>query len=168
MKNKLWIAHRGCTQGIDRRQNHPDFIKEAHNKMFDVEIDIRYIDGKYWLGHDGPEYDIGADLYDFWESRSVWYGSLWFHCKDIPTMYQVMNLPQRFNCFIHDRDDAALVYTGTHNTWLWTLMGKPLTNNSIAVLPEQVEHWEGFHSCAGYCSDFIEEYKNGRLPKEGY
>ena len=53
------IAHRGNINGPNpERENSPDYIKEALDKGFDVEIDVWKINGSYFLGHDAPEYRI--------------------------------------------------------------------------------------------------------------
>ena len=60
------IAHRGNLEGKDLRENAPEFLQSAIDKGFDIEVDIRYINGEWWLGHDGPQYQIDSpfNLFD--------------------------------------------------------------------------------------------------------
>lgn len=52
------IAHRGNTSGPSEFENSPAHIVSAIKAGFDVEIDVRYIDGKFMLGHDKPTYEV--------------------------------------------------------------------------------------------------------------
>jgi len=45
----LLISHRGNIDGKQlNRENHPDYIEEALNLKFDVEVDVWYIDMNYF------------------------------------------------------------------------------------------------------------------------
>jgi hypothetical protein len=49
----ILISHRGNINGkIVEKENHPDYIDEAINLDYDVEIDIWMIEGILMLGHD--------------------------------------------------------------------------------------------------------------------
>ena len=53
------IAHRGNITGPDpSRENHPDYIRQAIDLGYNVEIDVWRIGGKFILGHDEPQYEI--------------------------------------------------------------------------------------------------------------
>ena len=53
------ISHRGNLKGPNpQTENHPDQIVECIKKGYDVEIDVRLIDGKPWLGHDDRQYNV--------------------------------------------------------------------------------------------------------------
>ena len=54
------IAHRGNVNGPDPlTENTPEKIESAIAAGYDVEIDIWYDEeGKLWLGHDEPTYEI--------------------------------------------------------------------------------------------------------------
>jgi len=55
----IYISHRGNINGrIEDSENKPEYIDDTIQLGFDVEIDVWYIDGKWWLGHDGPQYEI--------------------------------------------------------------------------------------------------------------
>lgn len=164
------IAHRALFEGPEPLlENHPDQIQTAINHGFHVEIDIRYIDGKWWLGHDQPQYEVEADWLWLGERRKY----LWLHAKDIATLYKLHTFDfldadmtclrspdKRMHHFFHDQDDCALTSLGK----LWTFPGKPLTKSSIAVLPERVSNWANLDKCFGICTDFAFQYRGRFKP----
>jgi hypothetical protein len=49
------IAHRGNINGSNpEKENHPDYINEAIKLGHNVEIDVWFINNKFYLGHDDP------------------------------------------------------------------------------------------------------------------
>lgn len=148
---KHFISHRGNINGrIPDRENHPDYIDEAINLGYDVEIDLWYINEKFWLGHDKPEY---VTTLSWVASRQ---DKLWIHCKNHEAMvylneYQLLNL----NWFWHEEDDMTL----TSKRFMWVYPGKQPIKSSIAVMPEINE--DDVSLCLGICSDQIEKYKDG-------
>ena len=71
----ILISHRGNINGKSNRENQPEYIQEALVRDFDVEVDIWYTDGEFWLGHDGPQYQIKESFLE--NSR------LWCHSKNM-------------------------------------------------------------------------------------
>ena len=72
----ILISHRGNINGKNvEMENHPSYIDTALNLWYDVEIDVWYIDGVLFLGHDNPQYEVSLE---WLEHRSP---SLWIHCK---------------------------------------------------------------------------------------
>ena len=64
------IAHRGNLTGKNpEKENHPDYIDEAIDCGYDVEIDVWDDSGKLVLGHEVPQYEIDIpninSFYDF-------------------------------------------------------------------------------------------------------
>lgn len=150
----IYIAHRGNLNGPNiSNENHPDYINEAIRAGFDVEIDVWFVDGKYMLGHDNPKYEVE------WSFLLKDGENKWLHARDIETLYK---LHRQFpNVFFHNKDEAVL----TSSNFIWTYTGRrPLTNHSIAVLPEKSKyHVSELNGCAGICSDVICEYKEDYL-----
>lgn len=142
------IAHRGNISGPNpERENQPEYILEAIQKGYDCEIDIRYIDGQYFLGHDDPIYEIELSfLYDNREK-------LWIHCKNFEALDILIQIKE-LNIFWHENDK----YTLTSHQYLWTYPGNTTTERSIIVMPE----WNNFLYDKGYgiCSDYIDTIKN--------
>ena len=62
------------------------------------------------------------------------------------------------HCFWHQKDDVTL----TSRNFIWTYPGKPLTDNSIAVLPE-LNNDNSMKMLPkklfGICSDYIKNYR---------
>lgn len=145
----ILIAHRGniVGQNLDR-ENTPDFINEAIEEGYDVEIDVWVVDGELYLGHDYPETKIEMDwIY----SRS---SKLWIHCKNLEAVSFMRNRIG-LNWFWHQTDKVTLTSKG----FLWCypgVQGEYQLEGSIAVLPT---HSDGsLNHCGGICSDYIKKY----------
>jgi hypothetical protein len=139
----IFISHRGNINGINvKDENKPLYILNALNKNFDVEVDIWFQNNRFYLGHDKPQYRV--DLSFIKTDR------LWFHAKNINSFRELLRL--KLVCYWHQQDDVTL----TSNGYIWTYPGKPLTDNSICVLPE-LGKFKKF-KCAGICSDHIQIY----------
>ena len=140
----FYISHRGNISGQNKEsENRPEYIRAALEKGFEVEIDVRFKDSQFYLGHDFAEYKV--------ESSFLLNEKLWCHAKDIEAMNSLKKINAHY--FWHQDDDVTLTSKG----YFWTYPGKTLTNNSICVLPEinNIKKIE----CAGICSDFIQNYK---------
>lgn len=141
----IFISHRGNLNGRNaNKENKIKYITTALEKNFDVEVDIWYLNGSFYLGHDEPE-----EMVDF---EFLKMKGLWFHAKNIDAFHELLKL--KLVCFWHQEDDVTL----TSNGYIWTYPGKPLTSNSICVLPE-IEKQSNIN-CAGICSDYILDYFN--------
>ncbi len=131
------ISHRGNLDGPDpSRENNPDYIDEAIAQGFDVEVDVRLIDYKFYLGHDEPQYPVPI----FWLFKRK--DNLWIHCKDLKSLNNLSSNPVDFNYFWHDTDKYTLTSKGIG----WVLVGEKPFENSIVVLPELMK-----------CYDTVEE-----------
>jgi len=144
----ILISHRGNFYGPEvDRENQPDYIEEALALGFDVEVDVRDINGSYFLGHDKPTYLVKKDF--------LKRDGLWCHAKNIRGLYSM--LEDDIHCFWHQKDDVTLTSDG----YMWTYPGKELTENSIVVMPEKyLEKWwrYKFKNCSGICSDYIAKW----------
>ena len=72
-------------------------------------------------------------------------------------MYELSTAPFKYTYFWHQEDDFTL--TSSHH--IWTYPGKDLTNNSIAVMPENSEeYWEYVKKLDifGVCTDYVEKF----------
>ena len=138
------ISHRGNLNGvIEDRENSPNYINEALEKGYDVEVDVRFENNQFFLGHDLNQYKI--------DEKFLLNKKIWCHAKTD----KALNALEKINAhyFWHQEDD----YTITNKGFFWTYPGKKLLKNSICVLPEK-SNYEKI-SCKGICSDFIEKYK---------
>ncbi len=140
----ILISHRGNISGKNPAlENSPQYIIEALNMGYDVEIDVWYVGEKFFLGHDNPQYEID-------ESFLLTTG-LWCHAKNISALNRMVEIGA--HCFWHQTDDVTLTSKG----FLWTYPGVDLLDNSICVLPE-ISRYDKI-DCAGLCSDEIEKYR---------
>jgi hypothetical protein len=145
------IAHRGNTDGIQKEfENKLDYIEHALNLGFDCEVDVRIKEGKLFLGHDEPQYELNIDWLEKHHTK------LWLHCKDIEVIEKFHHLDSRgsyLHYFWHEHDTLTI----TNRGYLWVYPGKQPIINSIAVLPELNN--DDVSKCYGVCSDVIKNYK---------
>ena len=81
------LSHRGNISGVNPElENSPEYIDQALVN-YDVEIDIRYVNGDSMLGHDIGQYIVEESwLID----RS---DKLWLHCKDYQSLSRLTDTP---------------------------------------------------------------------------
>jgi hypothetical protein len=143
------ISHRGNLNGPNKeRENHPDYIYEAIQAGYDVEIDVWWVDGKFKLGHDEPQYDFPFDLFN------NFYNKLWIHCKNMEALSQLNELDSngsKLNYFSHENDLGVLTSRG----YIWSTN---LYDRGILVMPE-IFNREPKETTFGVCSDYITKYK---------
>lgn len=146
-----FISHRGNISNKNiSSENNPDQIEYCIKNLYDVEIDIRHINGLWFLGHDEPQYQISIQ----WLTKLA--AKLWIHCKNIEALDELSKY-DLFNCFWHNTDD----YTLTSKNIIWAYPGKTLTSRTVCVLPETVNSFsiENLKLCYGICSDSIDYYR---------
>jgi hypothetical protein len=145
------IAHRGNVDGIQiEYENKPDYIEHALSLGFDCEIDVKVKEGKLFLGHDEPQYELNIDWLEKYHTK------LWLHCKDIEVIEKFHQLDSRggyLHYFWHEHDTLTI----TNRGYLWVYPGKQPIANSIAVLPELNN--DDVSKCYGVCSDYLIRYK---------
>lgn len=141
----ILISHRGNLNGVNSiNENNPSYLMSALNKGFDVEVDVRFENSKFYLGHDYSQYEINKEF--------LINPRIWCHAKTHEALNALHNINAHY--FWHQEDD----YTITSKGFIWTYPSKKLLSNSICVLPETTSY-KSFE-CLGICSDFIEKYKN--------
>jgi hypothetical protein len=140
------IAHRGNRNGIDVKENSPEFLQQAIDLGYDIEVDIRYINGEWWLGHDGPQYQIDSPFNLFDNSK------VWWHCKNFAALDKLQG--SNLNYFWHQEDDHTLTSKG----FIWTYPGKEIGINNIIVMPENVMSLDEIKKlkCFAVCSDLVQ------------
>lgn len=148
--SKYYISHRGNVNRCNPdKENHPDYVQRALDMGFDVEVDLWFICGEWYLGHDDPKWCI--------DEKFLQEKGLWLHCKNASTMSVLASRPESgLKFFWHQEDDIAL----TSNRLLWTHPKfDVLFTNSVAVMPEN-SRWiiPEIRDCIGVCSDYIERY----------
>lgn len=140
------IAHRGNIFGPNPEfENQPQYIKNAIQCGYDCEIDVHYIDEKYYLGHDNPQYNI--DLSFLIENKD----KLWIHCKNFEAFDKLIQIKE-LNIFWHQNDE----YTLTSHQYIWAYPKMKVSKRCIILMPE----WNDFifdKDGYGICSDYIDK-----------
>tara|TARA_Y100001963_G_C6769899_1_gene444294 strand:- start:651 stop:1106 length:456 start_codon:yes stop_codon:yes gene_type:complete len=146
----IFISHRGNLEGSKPDlENSPEYIRSALQHGFDVEVDVRLINGKFFLGHDKPQHEV--------DWKFLTNHSLWCHAKDIASLEAMLSIGA--HCFWHQEDFVTLTSRG----FIWTFPGVDLTSRSICVLPELFDYKN--IDCYGICSDEIKAYKEKNSDK---
>jgi len=148
----ILISHRGNIEGKNLDlENSPDYIDRAIMKGYDVEVDLWLKENTFFLGHDEPQYLI--DL-EWITSRKK---NLWLHCKNLNCFtFLTTYTGDMYRFFWHQKDDYAL----TSNHMIWAYPNQPLSDRSIAVMPESTNYTiDQLKQCTGICSDFITNYR---------
>lgn len=146
---KYFISHRGNINGvIESDENNPVYIDLALKKGYDVEIDVWYVGGELWLGHDKPQYNVE---FRWFRDRL---SNLWVHCKNVEAINYFSDCGYEINYFWHENDKVTL----TSKRIIWAYPSKETITNSIAVMPEIYN--PSLIGYLGICSDYIENYKN--------
>lgn len=144
------IAHRANINGPNNKnENTLDNIQKCIRKGYDVEIDIRVIEGILYLGHDKPERVINMkELFEIKEKS-------WIHCKNLEAIEYFSSSKECFNYFFHDKDPYTLTSCG----YIWAYPGKKLSPRCICVLPElnsrknDIKSYREFQ-ITGICTDY--------------
>jgi len=142
------ISHRGNIDGIiSNKENRPSYIDCAIQLGLDVEVDLRYLNGNFWLGHDTADYIITAG----WIAKRV--NSLWFHCKNIDAVHKLKELPYQIKYFCHTSDPYVLTSTG--HLWVHDL-STTLNHNCIIPLlgNADIDLYQGSPVYA-ICTDYV-------------
>ena len=143
----ILISHRGNLNGPNEvRENSPYYIMEAIAEGYDVEVDLWWVNGRVYLGHDEPQYEVS----DEWLGERV--NNLWVHCKNVESLNWIRSTSLHY--FWHEQDTLTL----TSKNYMWVYPGKQPITGSIAVMPEI--HNDDISKCLGVCSDFIKRYND--------
>lgn len=152
----LLIAHRGLLDGPDAElENSIASIELARRLDYDVEIDLWYVDKKWYLGHDEPRYHVDVNWLKKINSKNYLDSNhLWIHTKNIECLYELRRIRWPGHVFYHEDDSVTVTSTG----FIWThFKTDTLTPLSICVLPENTQIWEKINelNVHGICTDYI-------------
>ncbi len=142
------IAHRGNLNGKSDWENQPNYIEEAIQEGFDVEIDVWYVDGILYLGHDEPQYKIKPSF--------LRNNKLWCHAKNSEALMYMSKTSTHY--FWHEEDDFTITSKGI----IWQYPSDEYLDSSIFLMPENFDDLdlEKLKNVKGICSDFISNYSN--------
>jgi len=150
----ILIAHRGNTFGPNpKMENSPDYILDALERGYDVEIDVWYssYSKEWYLGHNAAQYKV--------EESFLKNNSVWCHAKTVETFLQLLDIGA--HTFFIDKDYATL--TSKRYIWLSPTHGE-IISGTICVMPEDAR-WKDankdqLRECQGICSDFVENFRD--------
>ena len=156
------ISHRGHRVGFQKGYelfaNLPEYIDVAIGMDDLVEVDIRYKNNDFYLGHDEPTHKI---TFDWIRDRKK---HLLLHCKDLQSAYRLCNLNEKLNYFTHQNDDFALISNGL--IWVHNLN---LKLNAKCIIPLinkiDIERFELRDNIWGICTDYVMLAKEKFGPK---
>jgi len=140
------IAHRGLVFGPDPAlENSPSNIFATLERGFDCEVDLWIINDTFFLGHDGPQYQVSPDF--------LYTPGLWIHAKNLDALRFLVDTDLIY--FWHQNDDCVV----TSNGFIWTYPGKSLTDKSVMLLPEWFDpDFINLNlNCFAICSDFVKK-----------
>jgi hypothetical protein len=141
----ILISHRGnLSKKNEETENSIASIDKAMSLGLEVEIDVWYVNNKFYLGHDKPEHYIDINYLNN--------SKLWCHAKNIEALLEFKSYGTDIHYFWHQNDLATITSKG----FLWVYPGNQPMHNSISVLPEL--YGEEVTGCLGICSDYISHY----------
>lgn len=148
----ILISHRGNINGLmPDLENSPSYIDSAINQGYDVEMDVRLIDGKLYLGHDNPQYNVSfAWLLD----RK---NNLWVHCKNFDALSLLIHSDLRI--FYHQKENHTIINACN---LIWSHELSEANEDSIIPLlsKEDITRQPIPKNVYGICSDFVELIRN--------
>ena len=144
----FYISHRGNLDGLNpERENSPEYIDEALSKGYDVEIDVWFVDGKFSLGHDFPQYATSRDW--LYKRRK----NIWIHCKNFNALSELVRQPS-LRVFFHEKEQYTIISNGL--IWAHNI---DLTDKYCIIPLLSLESIWSYNKkeIGGVCSDFIYE-----------
>ena len=147
------ISHRGNIIGpVPEKENRPSYVDIAIQLGYDVEVDLRYFDSHFWLGHDKCQYKIS---YEWMVLRK---NKIWFHCKDQESATKLLDFDVEFQFFCHSVDNFVL--TSTFHLWVHDLTKK--INNKCIIPLLSMDDIKSYKITDefGVCTDYVKYLKN--------
>jgi hypothetical protein len=145
----ILISHRGNIDGVDQeKENLPSYIESAIQKNFFVEIDLRIVQDKLFLGHDIPQYEIN----DKWLLKNN--SKIFIHCKNILALKHCITL--NLTSFYHVNEKHVPIINYNLSNLIWS---HDLTEaTDISVIPlinkDEILNYQKYN-VFGVCSDYI-------------
>jgi hypothetical protein len=143
------IAHRGNMNGPNPiTENTLQQIDLCISRGYDVEIDLWYIDKKFYLGHDAPTYETDMSFLEDREDK------LWIHCKNQRSFFKLSGSP--FNYFWHQEDDLTLTSKGY--VWAYPYKHEKLHKKLIVLNFSQNVDFSYYENTNihGICVDYVD------------
>lgn len=155
------ISHRGNINGIKiGLENRPSYIDSAIQLGLEVEVDVRYINNKIYLGHDFPEYIIENK----WIEKRIRH--LWFHCKNLEAAQYLNKNFQDIMFFCHSQD--PFVCTSIGYFWVHDLSFELKEDCIIPLLNKEDIIKFNNKNVYGICTDHVTFCKDNLISKGLY
>ena len=139
------ISHRGNLNGSSTDlENHPTYIQAAIGAGYEVEVDVWYIDTKFVLGHDNPQYEVDKK----WLKELP----LWCHAKNESALCEM--LKEHIHCFWHENDRFTLTSKGVP----WCFPNNYQKNGITVSLGIKENNFS--HNILGVCTDYPLTWRN--------
>lgn len=143
------ISHRGNIKGVvSSKENRPSYIDSAIGSGYEVEVDIRYINGEFWLGHDTPDYKINKE----WILNRI--DDIWYHCKNLESALELKKLNSNIKYFCHSQD--SYIITSTNHFWVHDLNLNLDENCIIPLLDEESVLKFNDKIVYAVCTDYVD------------
>ena len=140
----IYIAHRGNLYGPEPdSENQISYLRRGLIAGFMVESDIRFVDGRWWTGHDEPIDEVPKEMMT--NQQILW------HAKTMETAAAIIAddfLRRLMHWFWHDDDHFAMTSKG----WLLSHAAHQPVKGCIQVCLTNDEPASGV---SGICSDFV-------------
>lgn len=140
----IYIAHRGNLYGREPEgENKISYLRRALCAGFMVEADVRFVDGKWWTGHDEPIEEVPKEM--------LMNPSILWHAKTMDTAEAIIGddfLLGFMHWFWHEEDHFAMTSKG----WLLSHVLHEPVARCIQVSLTADKPMEGV---MGICSDFV-------------
>jgi hypothetical protein len=142
------ISHRGNINGpLPEKENRPSYIDCAIQLGYEVEVDIRYINNEFWLGHDKPQFKVEIS----W--MKIRKNDIWYHCKDKLSSIKLLELNDGYKFFCHKSDDYVLTSTG--HIWVHDIDSEINDKCIIPLISEyDILNYKDLNP-AFICTDFV-------------
>ena len=145
-----FYAHRGNLEGPQPKfENDPDYVQSAIDAGVGVEVDLRVISGKLFLGHDYPAHMVSPE---WLEERA---DQLLVHAKNLPAAVYLVGTTLHW--FTHSQDAYSLTSSG--KLWVHHLEAFRTENSSHYIIPlitrNLIDLSDKFGE-ASICSDYFQ------------
>jgi hypothetical protein len=146
------ISHRGNVNGrLSEAENRPEYIDDAIRLGYDVEIDVWDVDGKFFLGHDEPQYPV--ELGWLVERKD----NLWIHTKNFEALHHLIDIDVRV--FYHEQERQTII---NNCNLIWSHDLNNVSSKSIIPLLDLTSvqsNYQQYKNVYGICSDYVDYIK---------
>lgn len=145
------ISHRGNLHGrYPSLENDPNYILQAIECGFEVEIDVWHDGSNYFLGHDFPQHKV--------EESFLKNERLWCHAKNMEALVKMTSC--NIHCFWHQTDDCTLTSRG----FIWCFPGIKCSKG-ILVHPDAPNNLVQSVETFGVCTDYPVNWNKISVPQ---